>query len=75
MRQGEAMTDSASEPVRGGADSRRTSADELDVPLEDPEQMEEVELLSSLMIQAGSADAPLDQAEVDRLLGIDDPSG
>jgi hypothetical protein len=53
----------------------RTSGDELDVPLEDPVQMEEVELLSSLMIQAGSAEEPLDQAEVDRLLGIDDPSG
>ena len=57
----------------GGPDPAGRSSDELDVPLEDPVQMEEVELLSSLMIQAGANDAPLDQAEVDRLLGIDGP--
>lgn len=53
--------------------SRGPVADELDVPLEDPVQMEEVVLLSSLMIRAGAADEPLDQAEVDRLLGVERP--
>jgi hypothetical protein len=64
------MTPSASDAARGGPVSGRAPGDELDVPLEDPVQMEEVELLSALMIQAGSADEPLDEAEVDRLLGI-----
>lgn len=45
--------------------------DGLDVPLEDPVQREEVELLSSLMIVAGRADAPLDQRQIDDLLGLD----
>jgi hypothetical protein len=60
--------------ARGGHDPARAPGDELDVPLEDPEQMEEVELLSSLMIQAGTSEEPLDQAEVDRLLGIEEDS-
>ena len=47
------------------------SGDELDVVLEDPVQMEEVELLSALMIQAGGSEEPLDDDEIDRLLGID----
>ena len=55
--------------ARGPA-TYRALGDELDVPLEDPDLAEEVELLSSLMIQAGAADEPLDQAEVDRLLGV-----
>lgn len=53
--------------------SRGPVGDELDVPLEDPVQMAEVELLSSLMIRAGATDEPLDQAEVDRLLGVERP--
>ena len=56
----------------GVPDPARAPGDELDVTLEDPVQMEEVELLSSLMIQAGTADEPLDQDEVDRLLGVAD---
>jgi hypothetical protein len=46
--------------------------DGLDVPLEDPVQREEVELLSSLMIVAGRAEGPLDQVEIDDLLGLDE---
>ena len=46
--------------------------DGLDVPLEDPVQREEVELLSSLMIVAGRAEGPLDQGEIDDLLGLDE---
>ena len=48
--------------------------DGLDVPLEDPVQREEVEMLSSLMIVAGRADGPLDQHQIDDLLGLTDPS-
>ena len=68
------MAPSDSRAARGQAGSRALG-DELDVPLEDPDQLEEVELLSSLMIEAGAADEPLGQAEVDRLLGIDGSSG
>jgi len=46
--------------------------DGLDVPLEDPVQREEVELLSSLMIVAGRAEGPLDQEVIDDLLGLDE---
>ena len=46
--------------------------DGLDVPLEDPVQREEVELLSSLMIVAGRAEGPLDQDQIDELLGLDE---
>ncbi len=41
------------------------------MPLEDAEQMEEVELLSTVMIEAGATEGNLDQHEVDRLLGVD----
>ena len=49
--------------------------DQLDVPLEDPVQRAEVELLSSLMIVAGRADGPLDQELIDDLLGLADGPG
>lgn len=48
--------------------------DQLNVPLEDAELLAEVELTTNLIIAASEADAPLDQAEVDRLLGLDTPS-
>ena len=48
--------------------------DQLNVPLEDAELLAEVELTTNLIIAASEADAPLDQAEVDRLLGLDPPS-
>ena len=48
--------------------------DQLNVPLEDAELLAEVELTTNLIIAASAADAPLDQAEVDRLLGLDTPS-
>lgn len=68
------MTGTGPDSGRGGPQPQRAAGDELDVPLEDPVQMEEVELLSALMIQAGTSDAPLHQSEVDRLLGIDEAS-
>ena len=66
------MAPTSFDAARGGDPAR---GDELDVPLEDPVLMEEVELLSSLMIGAGGSEDPLDQAEVDRLLGVDDQEG
>lgn len=47
-----------------------TLSDHLDVPLEDEVLLEEVELMSTLMIAATEADKKLDQGEIDRLLGL-----
>ena len=44
--------------------------DQLDVPLEDPSLLEEVELISALMIAASESEEHLDQTRIDRLLGI-----
>jgi hypothetical protein len=44
--------------------------DHLDVPLEDAVLLEEVELISALMIAASDFDEHLDQREIDRLLGL-----
>ena len=48
--------------------------DQLNVPLEDVELLAEVELTTNLMIAASEAEASLPQAEVDRLLGVDEDS-
>ena len=45
-------------------------ADGLDVPLEDVALLEEVELISALMIAASENDEHLDQNEIDELLGL-----
>jgi len=44
--------------------------DHLDVPLEDATLLEEVELISALMIAASEAEGQLDRSEIDRLLGV-----
>ena len=44
--------------------------DGLDVPLEDSDIREEVELVSSLMVAAGSADETLSPEQIDELLGV-----
>ena len=44
--------------------------DHLDVPLEDATLLEEVELISSLMIAASDAEGHLEAEEIDRLLGV-----
>ncbi len=49
--------------------------DQLDVPLEDTVLMEEVELISTLMIAASENDGQLEPAEIDRLLGVSDGVG
>lgn len=45
-------------------------ADHLDVPLEDSALLEEVELISTLMIAASENDKHLDQEQIDTLLGV-----
>ena len=56
--------------VRGGG----VVDDQLNVPLEDAELLEEVEMTTNLIIAASEADSTLSQAEVDRLLGVERPS-
>ncbi len=48
--------------------------DQLNVPLEDAELLEEVEMTTNLIIAASEADATLPQDEVDRLLGVEAPN-
>jgi hypothetical protein len=49
--------------------------DQLNVPLEDAELLAEVELTTNLIIAASEADASMDQADIDRLLGVHPSSG
>ncbi len=44
--------------------------DRLDVPMHDAEVLEEIELTSELMIAATEADGPLEQTQIDRILGV-----
>jgi hypothetical protein len=44
--------------------------DQLNVPLEDAELLDEVELTTNLIIAASESDTLLPQGEVDRLLGL-----
>ena len=44
--------------------------DHLDVPLEDSALLEEVELISALMIAASEHEEHLDQSQIDDLLGL-----
>jgi hypothetical protein len=48
--------------------------DQLNVPLEDADLLAEVELTTNLIIAASESEAALSQAEVDRLLGLAEPS-
>ena len=45
--------------------------DQLNVPLEDGELLDEVELTTNLIIAASAAPEPLTQEVVDRILGLD----
>jgi hypothetical protein len=44
--------------------------DQLDVPLEDSELLEEVEMVSTLILAASENDERLGQDEIDRILGV-----
>ncbi|HEX7105174.1 MAG TPA: hypothetical protein VF218_04350 [Acidothermaceae bacterium] len=43
---------------------------ELDVRLQDPAALEEIELYSELIIVAGESDHPLTRDQIDRALGV-----
>ena len=43
---------------------------ELDLRLQDPAALEEIELYSELIILAGASPTPLSAAEIDRALGV-----
>ena len=43
---------------------------ELDLRVQDPAALEEIELYSELIIVAGESAQPLSQAEIDRVLGV-----
>jgi hypothetical protein len=47
--------------------------DQLDVPLEDSELLEEVEMVSTLILAASENDERLDQDAIDRILGVQPP--
>ena len=49
--------------------------DQLDVPLEDSELLEEVEMVSTLILAASENDQRLGQEESDRILGVDPEPG
>ena len=44
--------------------------DQLNVPLEDSELLAEVELTTNLIIAASESDGPLEQDQIDQLLGL-----
>lgn len=44
--------------------------DQLNVPLEDSELLAEVELTTNLIIAASESATPLDQEQIDQLLGL-----
>ena len=48
--------------------------DQLNVPLEDSELLAEVELTTNLIIAASESDGPLDQDQIDQLLGLPGPA-
>jgi hypothetical protein len=56
----------------GRTERTRHMGDQLDVPLEDSELLEEVEMVSTLILAASENDDPLDQAAIDRILGVAD---
>ncbi|TWG92497.1 hypothetical protein L615_007000000080 [Nocardioides sp. J9] len=49
-------------------------ADQFDVTLEDRDLMIEVELTTNLIIAASASDERLSLDEIDRILGVSDPS-
>ena len=45
--------------------------DQFDIELESPEQLEEIEIMTRLMVAASQSDSPLARADIDRILGLD----
>jgi hypothetical protein len=61
--------------VAAGASRKERSLpnDQFDVSLEDTDLLEEVELVTHLMVASTSSDGPLSQDQIDELLGIPRP--
>jgi hypothetical protein len=49
---------------------REDARSELDLRLQDPAALEEIELYSELIIVAGASNQPLTQEQIDRALGV-----
>jgi hypothetical protein len=45
--------------------------DELDVDLHDEDALDEIDMMTDLMIATSQAKGPLPQREVDQILGVD----
>jgi hypothetical protein len=58
------------DPVRERAGLEDRLELQLDLRLQDPAALEEIELYSELIIVAGASDEPLSHAEIDRALGL-----
>lgn len=43
--------------------------DQFDIELDDPEQLEEIEIMTRLIVAASQSDSPLARADIDRILG------
>lgn len=56
-------------PRKGEDDARA----DLDLRVQDPAALEEIELYSELIIVAGESQQPLSQDEIDRVLGVAGP--
>lgn len=62
---------SSSKPLgRGWRAVPEGSGDPLDVSLEDTELLNEVDLLTNMLIAALDSDGPLSQDQIDRVLGV-----
>jgi hypothetical protein len=51
----------------------RPLTDQFDVELEDPEQLDEIETTTKLIVAASQSDGPLARDHIDRILGLDGP--
>lgn len=57
-------------PVHGVSPEEAAVIDRLDVHLEDPDVLEEIEMTSNLIIAASEASGRLSQHEIDVILGL-----
>lgn len=70
-RESQLTSTAAGVPTVDVADVRGTRVkDQLDVALEDPELLAEVELVAALMAAANASETALSPVEIDRLLGL-----
>jgi predicted KAP-like P-loop ATPase len=51
----------------------RPLTDQFNIELEDPEQLDEIETMTRLIVAASQSDGPLVRDHIDRILGLDGP--